>query len=92
MKHLTLIIPAKNESESLPTVLDELKNYEYKIDIVLKDSDVKTIESVKDYDINIIYQKNLGYGDAIIEGINKCSTEYFCIFNYFFCIFFKTIV
>ena len=81
MKHLTLIIPAKNESESLPTVLNELKNYKYKIDIVLKDSDIKTIESIKDYDINIIYQKNLGYGDAIIEGINNCSTEFFCIFN-----------
>ena len=26
MKDLTLIIPAKNESESLPIVLEELKN------------------------------------------------------------------
>ena len=29
----------------------------------------------------MIYQKNLGYGDALIEGINRCNTEYFCIFN-----------
>lgn len=81
MNKLTLIIPAKNESESLPCVLDELKRYDYKIDVVLHNTDTATIQSIKDYDINIIYQKNLGYGDAIIEGINKCKTEYFCIFN-----------
>ncbi len=81
MKDLTLIIPAKNEAESLPTVLDELKKHEYKIVIVLHATDTKTIESIKDYDINIIYQNNFGYGDAIIEGINNCNTDYFCIFN-----------
>ncbi len=81
MNNLTLIIPAKNESECLSIVLDELRKYDYKIDIVLHPSDTKTIESIKNYDINIIYQKNKGYGDAIIEGINNCNTEYFCIFN-----------
>ena len=81
MSNLTLIIPAKQESESLPLVLEELKKIECKVDIVLHDTDTKTIESIKDYNVNIIYQKNFGYGDAIIEGINKCSTEYFCIFN-----------
>ena len=29
----------------------------------------------------ILYQQNLGYGDALIYGINNCETEYFCIFN-----------
>ena len=81
MSNLTLIIPAKQEAESLPLVLQELKKFECKIDIVLHASDLKTIQSIKNYNINIIYQKNFGYGDAIIEGINKCSTQYFCIFN-----------
>ena len=36
MKDLTLIIPAKNESESLPYVLDELKKFNLKIIISLK--------------------------------------------------------
>ena len=81
MKSLTLIVPAKNEPESLPIVLNELEKFEYKICIVLHGTDTKTIESIKDYDVNIIYQKNFGYGDAIIEGINNCHTEYFCIFN-----------
>ena len=81
MSNLTLIIPAKQEAESLPLVLEELKKIECKVDDVLHAADTKTIESIKDYNVNTIYQKNFGYGDAIIEGINKCSTEYFCIFN-----------
>ena len=81
MKNLTLIIPAKNESESLPTVLSELKKFNYNVNIVLHSSDSKTIQSIENHKVNIIYQKNLGYGDAIIEGINNCHTEYFCIFN-----------
>ena len=81
MHNITLIIPAKNESESLPSVLNELKQYPYKIDIILHSTDSKTIQSIKNYDVNIIYQKNFGYGDALIHGINQCKTEYFCIFN-----------
>jgi len=81
MNELTLIIPAKNEAESLPIVLNELKKYNYKIDIVLHITDIHTIQVIKKYDVNIIYQKNLGYGDALIHGIEKCKTKYFCIFN-----------
>ena len=36
MKDLTLVIPAKNESESLPIVLSELKKFKLKIFIVLE--------------------------------------------------------
>ena len=78
---LTLVIPAKNESESLPSVLDELSKYDYSISIVLEREDIKTIDAIKDYKCNIIFQKNKGYGDALIEGINSVNTEYFCIFN-----------
>ena len=81
MNELTLIIPAKNEAESLPIVLNELKKYDYKIDIVLHITDIDTIQVIKKYDVNIIYQKNFGYGDALIHGIEQCKTKYFCIFN-----------
>lgn len=81
MHNITLIIPAKNESESLPVVLNELKQYPYKIDIILHSADRETIQSIKNYNVNIVYQKNFGYGDALIHGINQCKTEYFCIFN-----------
>jgi len=81
MNELTLIIPARNEAESLPIVLNELKKYNYKINIVLHITDIDTIQAIKEYDVNIIYQKNLGYGDALIYGIEQCKTKYFCIFN-----------
>ncbi len=79
--NLTLIIPAKLESESLPTVLNELSKYNYEICVVLKEDDLTTINSIKNFDINIIYQKGIGYGNALIEGINSCKTKFFCIFN-----------
>jgi glycosyltransferase involved in cell wall biosynthesis len=81
MSELTLIIPAKKEAESLPIILDELKKYDHKIDIILHASDIETIHAIKNYDVNIVYQKNLGYGDALIHGIKQCKTKYFCIFN-----------
>ena len=81
MKDLTLIIPAKNEKESLPKVLEELKNYNFNISIILEKNDTETIESIKKFDCKIIYQVNKGYGDALIQGINQTETELFCIFN-----------
>ena len=81
MKDLTLLIPAKFESESLPSVLNELKKFDYKTCIILKQTDSATINSIKNFNVEIIYQKGTGYGDALIEGINYCKTKYFCIFN-----------
>ena len=81
MDNLTLIIPAKNEAESLPIVLSELKKYHYKTDIVLHATDIGTIQAIKEYEVNIVYQENFGYGDALIHGIKNCKTKYFCIFN-----------
>ena len=81
MENLTLLIPAKFESESLPSVLNELKKFNYKICIILKETDSSTINSIVDFDVEVIHQKGIGYGDALIEGINYCKTKYFCIFN-----------
>ena len=81
MENLTLLIPAKFESESLPSVLTELKKFNYRICVILKETDLTTINSIKDFNIEVIYQKGVGYGNALIEGINNCKTKYFCIFN-----------
>ena len=81
MNNLTLIIPAKKEKESLPLVLDELKKFECKKKVVLEESDEETINSIKNYDCEIFFQSGKGYGNALIEGINNCQTELFCIFN-----------
>ncbi len=81
MDELTLVIPAKNEEETLPTVLKDLKKYKLNITVVLEKSDFKTINAIKDFDCNILYQSGNGYGDALIQGINNVQTNYFCIFN-----------
>ena len=81
-KTLTLIIPAKNESESLPTILNSLKKFNYNIIVSLSENDHETIDSINNYkNIQILRQNVKGYGSALIEGINACKTKYFCIFN-----------
>ncbi len=81
MEHLTLIIPAKNEEDSLPHVLNELKKYNLKVIVILEKEDVNTINSIKEYECKILYQNNKGYGDALLKGIKNVTTNFFCIFN-----------
>jgi len=82
MSNLTLLIPAKSESESLPIFLEELKSYNHNKLIILDEKDVKTIDSIKPFEnVDILNQKKSGYGNALIEGINHIKTEFFCIIN-----------
>ena len=43
LQHLTLLIPANKESESLPIFLSELKEYNCKKLVVLQKEDVETL-------------------------------------------------
>lgn len=82
MQNLTLLIPAKFEAESLPVFLSELENFNYKKLIVLEKDDHSTIECIKNFnDVEILFQKKKGYGNALIEGINFIKTDFFCIIN-----------
>ena len=82
MNDLTLIIPAKREAESLPIFLKEIENFECKKLIVLQKEDIETKKSIENIkNIEIHEQKNNGYGNALIEGINSVKTEYCCIIN-----------
>ena len=81
MSDITLIIPAKNEKESLPKVLDELESFNFKKNIILEAKDKLTIEAIKNYECAIVYQDSYGYGDALKKGIETVETEFFCIFN-----------
>ena len=78
---LTLIIPTKNEKESLPVFLKELKKYRYKILIVVDPKDPHKYKIKKNRLISIKKQKKPGYGNALIEGINSTKTKYFSIIN-----------
>ena len=81
MKNLTLIIPAKAEADSLPNVLEEIKNFDCSVIVVLESSDTDTIKATENYNLKIVYQSGKGYGDAIIDGINNVKTDYLCVFN-----------
>ena len=82
MQDLTLVIPAKYESESLPIFLNEIIDLDCKKLIVLEADDAKTINSINDFDeIELLFQNKKGYGAALIEGILKVKTNYFCIIN-----------
>ena len=82
MKDLTLVIPAKYESESLPIFLEEIKEFVCKKLVVLQSDDIATISAVKRFnDVEIYFQNELGYGAALIQGIDHVSTNYFCIIN-----------
>ncbi len=82
MQDLTLVIPAKFESESLPTFLNEISELGYRKLIVLEKNDMTTINSIKNFkEIEILYQKEKGYGAALREGIRETKTNFFCIIN-----------
>ena len=81
MKNLTLVIPAKEEKESLPKVLNKLKKYKLKKIVVLEKKDIYTIKSIRNYNCTVLFQRKKGYGAALIQGIKKVKTKYFCIFN-----------
>ncbi len=82
MNNLTLIIPTKKEAESLPIFLKELENYDVEKFIILQKEDLETKEAIKNIKkIKIFEQEKNGYGNALIEGINRVQTEYCCIIN-----------
>ena len=82
MSKLTLLIPAKFEFESLPIFLKELEKYDHKKIVILDQNDVKTMSAAKQFnDVEVLFQKKRGYGNALIEGINYTKTEFFSIIN-----------
>ena len=81
MKELTLVIPAKHEAESLPTVLNELKNFDCKKIIIIPKADIDTQNAAKNFDCKIVIQNNNGYGRSLIQGIKEVETNFLCIFN-----------
>ena len=77
---LTLLIPAKEDTDCLLHVLEELKNFDIEKIIVIPKED----ELPKDWKfekMTVINQSNNGYGNALIEGIKNIKTDFFCIFN-----------
>ena len=80
---ISLIIPAKNEVESLGAVLEEVKNNKFVDEIiVVVDSEIdNSIPIVKKFNCKLIIQNQKGYGSAIIEGFKNAKNNFGCIYN-----------
>lgn len=83
MKYISLVIPAKNEKESLEKTITEILNYKFINEIIIvvdsyKDNSIKIAQK---FNTNVIVQKKRGFGSAIIEGFNHAKNKYACIFN-----------
>ena len=74
MRDLTLIIPTKNEVESLPAFLKEIKNYKCKKFIVLQKEDLETKKAIKKIK-NIKEAKAEGGGSGAFDIFLKKSKE-----------------
>jgi glycosyltransferase involved in cell wall biosynthesis len=83
MRKISLIIPAKNEIESLDKVISEIKKYKFINEIIIivdsKSDNSLTIKN-KNYCKFIIQSKN-GYGAAIKKGFKHSSNKFAAIFN-----------
>lgn len=87
MNKVTIIIPTKNEEESLKVLLSEINKLEFK-DIIYEtiivdaNSTDGTHEVAKKNQCKIIIeQEKKGYGSAIIEGINNSNSKYAVILD-----------
>ena len=84
MSKISLVVPSKNEKESLSSVLTELIKYKSiigEIIIVVDDVNDNSIPVAKNFDCKIIIQENKGFGAAIIEGFKNAEYQFGCIFN-----------
>ena len=85
MTKVSIIIPTLNEEDSLNVLLNELIKFNdniHEIIVVDGQSTDDTIEIAKKYSCKVIIQKiKLGYGDAIIKGINEANSDYSIILD-----------
>ena len=79
---LSIIIPAKNERESLAHVLESLpEGLAYETIVIDGHSTDGTPELVRELGYRVVPQDGVGFGDAITTGINVAQSELAVIMN-----------
>ena len=83
MEKISLVIPCKNEVESLGAVLEEIKDSRFvdEIIVIVDNKEDNSIPITKKYNCKLIIQKKRGYGSAIIEGFKIARNDFGCIYN-----------
>ena len=87
MKNITIVIPTKNEEDSLGVLIKEIKKKKVnklikEIIIVDGNSTDNTVKIAKLFKCKVIKQSKIaGYGDAIIRGIKQSKTKYAVILD-----------
>ena len=82
MKKIDVVIPSKNETESLIFTLNELNNYNFfnQIIVVIDSHDDPALNICKRYkNCKIHVQSKKGYGSAIKEGVSQSNSDYVVI-------------
>jgi len=76
---IALVIPTLNEESGLFKVLDQisyaLSGYRYQVVVVDGHSTDRTVEIARERGVGVIFQRNKGYGDALLTGfqyVNEC--------------------
>ena len=83
MEKISLIIPCKNEVESLGAVLEEVKDYKFvdEIIVVVDGEQDNSIPITRKFNCKLLIQKSKGYGSAIVEGFKNAKNNFGCIYN-----------
>ena len=82
---VSIILPAYNEAEALPTVLSDLQRVvddRYEIIVVDDGSTDNTVAVASDYPCRVIeHQFNRGKGAAVQTGLSKARGEYLVVMD-----------
>ena len=77
LKDTSLIIATYNEEESLPFVLNEIKEYDFGEVIIVDGHSTDNTEIIaKEYGATFIKQDEKGWGSAVLQGISVSTHKY----------------
>ena len=77
LEDVSLVIATYNEEESLPFVLNEIKNYNFGEIIIVDGNSTDNTELVaKQHDAIFIKQNKKGWGNAVLEGFSKSRFKF----------------
>ncbi|MCY3997952.1 MAG: glycosyltransferase family 2 protein [Flavobacteriaceae bacterium] len=72
---ISVIIPAHNEAQSIGKVLAEIPSFVREVIVVDNNSTDETSEVAKKFNAKVMYERNLGYGNACLAGMRTLDSN-----------------